>query len=40
MHHPIRSMEGSGAESNVDFDGLAQEVSDEENINKWPGDYS
>ena len=33
MHPPHRSVEDSGAESIVDFDGLAQEVSEEKNIN-------
>lgn len=33
-------MEDSGAESNVDYDGPAQEASRKKNISKWPRDCS
>ena len=33
-------MEDGGAESNVDYDVLAQEVSKEKDISKWPRDCS
>lgn len=34
MSHPSTSREHSGAESNINYDGSAQEVSKEKNINK------
>ena len=34
MGHTSRSKEDSGAENNVDYDGSAQEVSEENNIRK------
>jgi hypothetical protein len=32
MDYTVRSMGDSGAETNIDYDGLAQEVSEEKNI--------
>ena len=40
MCHPSWSMEDRGAESNVDYDGLAQEASQEKNITNQPRDCS
>ena len=38
MGNTIRNVEDIGAESNVDYDSLVQEVSEERNISKWPRD--
>ena len=39
MGHVSKSMEDSGAKSNVAYDGPAKVVS-EENISKWPRDHT
>ena len=40
MGHASRNMEGSGAESNGDYDGPAQYVSEGKNTSKWPRNCS
>jgi len=35
-----KSVEDSGALSNVDYDGPAQDVSEEKNISRWSKDHS
>jgi hypothetical protein len=39
MGHARRSVESSGIESNIDYDALAQEVS-EKNVGRQPREYS
>ena len=39
MGHPTRGMEGSVAESNLNYRGPVQEVSEEENCSKWSTDH-
>jgi hypothetical protein len=38
--HPNRNMEDSGVEGDLNYGGLAQEVSEEKNVDIWPRDYS
>lgn len=38
--HPSKSLEDSNAESNVDYGGLAQYVSEGNSINNWATDLS
>jgi len=38
--HTSKSMEDNGTESNVDYDGMAQEVLKGKNIGMWPREYS
>ena len=40
MDHPHRNMEYSGVDSNVDYVGLGQVVSKEQDIISWPRKYS
>ena len=35
MSHPSKNMEASGAEGDLNYGGLAQEVSEETNVNMW-----
>ena len=38
--HRSRSIEGSSVEGDLDYRGLTPEVSEGENISKWPTDLS
>ena len=38
MSYPSRNMEDGGAENDLNCAGLAQEVSEEKNVNMWPRD--
>ena len=40
MGHLSRSIEGSSMEEDLDYRGLMPEVSEGENISKWPADLS
>jgi hypothetical protein len=38
MVYSNRNMEDSSAKCKIDFNGLAQKISDGKNISKWPTD--
>lgn len=40
MGHTSRRMQDSGTESNIDYESLVQEISEEKNISEWPRDCS